>query len=427
MPSPYSVADPRAFADYLTANPQSATPTKRATQYVCGDGGNTATWSDVCWRGAITLPVTTTRWRFRVKNWNRGAGTLNAGTLNYTGLYQGTPVVAGGSWTGDFTGAPTQILPAFVPPTDGSEYISPWVTSSAFQFTRYTAKFLSFGYTSSAVTVNVGFNSSWFSYGTSGTLASGSTAVATLTAGTGGGKTNNYGAVDTVIEYEFVGTNPVGFFCGDSITSGYAGNATVLAGVVANSCGPMNAWPELAASRSGFVAVNGGVGGDTATNWTTVASNGRYSRFDLTTTPPDFAVVFFGANEAVGSRTLSNYQNDIAGVVTALQGTLGIQRIYVSTTIPNTSLTAGAETIRQSYNTWLRQGVAFTAATIDFASVLEAPTTSKASLNSGTPVAAAADPPQSQPNLYLMQLATPHPNPAGYQRMAEFFNAVVRV
>lgn len=400
-------------------------PTKRATQYLCGDGGNTATWSDVCWRGAVQLPVTTTRWRFRTKNWNRGAGTLNPGTLNYTGLYQGTPVVAGGQWTGDFTGAPTQILPAFIPPTDGSEYISPWVTATSFQFTRYTSKFLSFGYTSSAVQVNVSFNSSWFGYGTSGTLASTSSSAATLVAGTGGGKTNNYGVVDTIIEYEFVGTNLVGFFVGDSITSGYAGNATTLAGVVANSCGPQNAWPELAAMRSGFAAVNGGIGGDSATNWGS-SSNQRYTRFDLTTTVPDFACVFFGANEAVGSRTLSNYQGDIAAVVTALQA-LSVNRIYVCTTLPNSSLSVSAEAIRQSYNTWLRQGVVNTSAIIDFASIIEAPTTSKASLNVTTPVAAAQDPPQSQPNLYYLQLTTAHPNPSGYQRMAEFFNAAVRV
>jgi hypothetical protein len=126
-----------------------------------------------------------------------------------------------------------------------------------------------------------------------------------------------------------------------------ASNSSFTSGTV--GCpGPFNKWPEKAAAKLGTLAINGGIGGTNTGNsptflgpWQTSTAP-AYTRFDLTTTVPDFACISLGTNDSqstgIGSlsnyTSLTQYQTNMLAIISTLNG-LGIKRIYATTIPPN--------------------------------------------------------------------------------------------
>jgi hypothetical protein len=115
-----------------------------------GQTDNTYSPLDICERVLLKLPVTTTRWRLRIRNYNSLTNTAKttATSLTMTGAYVGTPSFptgGGDRWTGIFTATPAQALASASMPLDGSEWTSGWVTAANQQFAAGVAQGLSVG------------------------------------------------------------------------------------------------------------------------------------------------------------------------------------------------------------------------------------------------------------------------------------------
>ena len=289
----------------------------------------TSGWQDICSRVSFTLPVTPTRCRLRITNSSVLAGTTTSQSVAITGVYWGTPAGSEATWAGDFTATPTTIAGLNTTQDLSTELVTSWFTPPASAVAN-AFQAISIGYTSANDSkVNIAGAPGWSWHGTTGTgcaAAAGNAAVPGV-----GTQTAYFLPFDIRMEFEFVGSNQIGLFIGDSLTNGYIANPTGV-----GKMGPDSTWPQMAANRMGALAINAGVNGSTTSGWTSSTST-AWTRFDLSTCVPDFAVVSLGINQLNSGQYLPNYQADILTIVSNLQ-TLGIKRIYLTTTPPYTGL-----------------------------------------------------------------------------------------
>lgn len=294
---------------------------------------------DWCQRTMIMLPAPLTRWRVKIANWNVLTNTALTTPVSGTGIYYGAPAAVPTTgttnrWNGDFAGAPTQVVGSFSVPTDGTDYVSPWITAP---LAAKTPLVLSWGFTTPASGTGVGTGSGCQVAGvaTSGSSHAGDTAIS----GVGGYFAPKGGAYfDVRVEYEFVGTTPIGVFIADSIGEGtsdgdYAGTQ--------KACLMHEAWPGAAGMQGNYATINLGTASANLASFDSAAKR-PWSRVDLATTVPDFAVVALGTNNIGGA-----YTGNIAAYVTLFQliKSMGIKRIFVSTLIPRTDAAALAGTL----------------------------------------------------------------------------------
>lgn len=275
--------------------------------------------SDELYRTIVRLPVATTRWRLRAANRNVQTNVALTTPLTSAGVYQGTPDYTGARWNGKFTAAPTQVVPAFSVPVDGSDYVSEWVTDPARQFKAHTDSLLSWNMVQTATGTGVGteYVRQVFYAGSNGAAN-----VATLAPG---GFVTARMIGDFRIEYDFEGTQPVYLFLGDSITAGQGDGDVTLAqsGTLAHE-----AYPGVVSLALSAPVLNLGIGG--ATGPTFLAGRYTYTRADLTTTVPDAAVLMFGTNQLASLATL---QADILAAIAVIKG-LGVKKLYLGTVLP---------------------------------------------------------------------------------------------
>lgn len=305
-----------------------------------GPNSTNSAIGNVTYRPSLVLPVTTTRWRPHWRNYNITASSVAASTattMTLTGFYIGTPAVdATGAKTCSFAAAPTQILPSTAFPTDGSEYVGPWITDPAKQFQKGAVTLLSMG-----LMANSGFL--WaraqvvvpYKAGSSDTLVGQQTFT-----GYAGDTTPMYG--DWWIEYEFDGSAPVGLHVGDSLTDGQAAGVEQVGSHV-----------NQHAVRQSIAAASLAVSGITLqimAGWPTTHHFWRKYGLGNGWTP-DYCVLWAGTNDIASDRTLVQIQADFAAVVGVLRG-FGISNIYVATAAPR-ALTTPREAVRTAWNTWL--------------------------------------------------------------------------
>jgi lysophospholipase L1-like esterase len=306
----------------------------------------------------VQLPATTTRWRLKFANRQLQNNTLLTTPMTSTAWYIGSPAKSAtdstGRWSGAFTASPTQCLSGFSVPVDGTDYVSPWVTAGNLQFTRDVPRLLQWATSTPASGTGISSASNVtqsFLNTTGGSALVGQTAPAGFISATLMG--------DVRIEYEFVGPQQVGVFIGDSITAGL-GDGDVTGSYLGTLFNEK--YPNVAASRGGFIAVNLGIGstGLTASpgNVFQSTSNYAWTRADLATTVPDFAVICLGTNDLGGSiaAILTAYRTLIANI-----RSLGINRIFVGTILPRygqafqgyltANAAAAATTISSTINT----------------------------------------------------------------------------
>ena len=294
---------------------------------------------DRCQRTIVTLPVPITRWRIKIANWNILGNTALTTPISGTGIFYGTPaaVVTTGStnrWNGDYASAPAQAVGSFSVPTDGTDYVSPWIDAP---LAAKTPLMLSLGFTTTATGTGVSTGSGCQVAGIS--AAGSAKAGDTVISGAGGYFAPTAGAYfDIRVEYEFVGTTPIGVFIGDSITEGTSDGDVFR---TQQACLPHEAWPGAAGMQGNYATIN--LGTASANLATFDASNKRaWARADLATTVPDFAVIALGTNN-IGA----GYQVNVAAYVAMFQliKSMGIKRIFVSTLVPRTDAAALAGTL----------------------------------------------------------------------------------
>ena len=349
---------------YVPASYGPATAnTRRNVMAMGGEGDSglkTPTNSDVCQRYGFTIPSTggapIQRFRFRIRNANLLTNTTQAGAVTLGALAIGTPnSAATNQWNGDFTAAPTVVVPAPGATELGTtEYVSPWVSSSTFALSPNTFYGLTFGFTCAGVQVNNSLTPGWSWVGTGSAAA----ALAAAAPGTTAQPYSQY--LDVRMEYEFAGTNEVGLFIGNSLTSGWLNTITGSSGQ--GHMGTDNTWPQQAALRLGHHAMNGGIGAaGLATGPAPFASvaNLAFTRFfapesgsTAFASLPDYAVIDNVVIDATAQVSLGTYQAAMLSLIARLR-TLGIPRIYVATqstsyTVSIFNATASAMTGRLS-------------------------------------------------------------------------------
>jgi lysophospholipase L1-like esterase len=370
--------------------------TRRVTVPIASDGQNSSvnTFTEFLWRTLVQLPATTTRWRLRIRNSRCGisgaAEDHQTGAITFpNGLYIGDPAYpsADGSWVGAMTGSPVQALSAFATPADGSDFTTDWVTDPTKQFSAGRTVCLSMGGTcaSGQVIYREAVGGVVFAAAGTGQLA------AQLAAPLG---VKSAGALwlDARLEYEFQtpASQPmkVGLFIGDSVTLG------VMSPLEGFGIFTHESWPGGAGLRNPFVAINAGVRGSTSADWTT-NTDWKWTRLDLATSLPDFAVITLGHNELAS--TTATVKANLVTIAANIRAR-GIQRIYWGTVIPF-GQTNTNETNRVALNAWLRSMPCGAAGVFDFDKAL----------------ALQATPATADPDL----ATTVHPLHAGYQAMAD--------
>jgi lysophospholipase L1-like esterase len=313
------------------------TSTKRAQYPMGGDGSAGITNFNTPWcvRQTVLLPITPTRYRYRIRNVSLLAGTVTAGALTFAGIWQGPMNLANANWQGDFVSASTQDVGAFSSPADGSQYVSAWITNAG-QIQANVPRAVSIGFTGNLAIA-------WASYPTwAATGAGADTGAGNLTMPA----SPSFGAavLDVVLEYEWVGAQKKVTWLGDSITSGITTLVTTALGLTGIGC----SHPILSAQRFGYVSENFGIAGTTLQYWANAAAVGWTQR-DFATTVPDVAVIALGTNDITGGRTAAQMTSNLQTIIANLK-TLGINRVGVATIVPGAFNTA-QEAVRQSYNT----------------------------------------------------------------------------
>lgn len=390
--------------DFVT-QAEATKPTRRVTLPIGSDGVNTnvAASKDYNGRALVLLPVTTSRWRMRVRNASALSGTAFTGAWSITGVWVGTPLYTSTDpqWGRVFASVPSQAVAAFTTPADGAEYVTEWVDDPALQFQADTPKGVSYGMTQAA--------SGGFVYSTQGWTWGGAGAAAAAGNATPGGVgLNNFVVLDWRIEYEFVGDTPVGVFIGDSITAGWTSDTSTPASKIVSGFDPHQSWVGNAGIRDGFAWANMGVGSTTGAQWSSGAG-WRWDRIDFATSVPDFAVISLGTNDVAAGTAVATIQGYLQAMIAAMRAR-GIGEVYLGTIVPRNYATPtddAKQTAQDAMNAWMRNMPSGIAGVFDFEKVVQ--------------VQAA---PRTMDAAFVGSLGYPHPNRAGYQRMA---SAAVRV
>lgn len=349
-------------------------PTKTGRFVVSAGGGSTDTTLGVGGAGAtvrnvVRVPVPTTKWRLRIRNYNMRDDIANSGVVDFTGVWVGETEIASTGWNGKFAAAPTQALTAFSAGNLNAEYVTPWVTASGAQFSAAKQYQLSFGYTAAASTPVVrGFAGMYYT----ADKADAATVAPTLFA-------NEQSVFDVVMEYEANTDAPLFLALGDSLTVGRraAGDAGL---------GMASSWPIVWGARTRALVTNGALSGSTLDTFNS-ASALKIARW--AGTPWDGVIVALGTNQIENGSTLGSIQVKVGTTLAAIRSALGVQRVYMATVPPRvyTGDDAGKQTIRLAYNAWL-EGLPYG---INGVFAIDRPVMNPASPNTLDPVVSSGD------------------------------------
>lgn len=307
--------------------------TRRATlSFGSGADGINTTYLDINTRASFTLPVTPTRYRFRIRNSDALTNTPVSESIQITGIYIGVPNVAAEPiWLGDFTTAPLQVYAGSTQDLT-TELVTGWVTNTG-EIIANTLAGLSYGLLAGAddkVCSTNCFGWTWHS----ATNVGCATAAANAAVPGVGTQTPQQTTLDVRIEYEYIGRNQIGFFVGDSLTEGFLSSFLAI-----GKMGKDSAWCNNGANRLGHCAINGGISGAQLTTFLSTV-NIPWTRFDLgpgvnsgVSSTPDYAVIAMGYNDITATPYLPVLQTNMLTVIANLKAA-GIKRIYVATTPP---------------------------------------------------------------------------------------------
>jgi lysophospholipase L1-like esterase len=342
---------------------------KRATQTTgSADAQQTFLNLDYLQRIWFQIPVTSTQWRLRICNQNARDSTIYTTPMTVTGVAIGSPLFSGtGRWTGVATATMTQVYTSQTVPTDGTDLVTAWTTNPAQQITARTPFMLSVGIQSGAT--GTGFVST----DAQAMAGGGGTGQLTSAAGTASWGISPW-CLDIRIEYDYQAQpfNLVGFYIGDSGVSGFSPDdqsTTPQAGML-----PHENYPGVIGLNNSHTIINAANGTTGTTQWLSGSSQ-PYTRIPSTsTTVPDYAWIGLGSNDCFSSVSLATYQTNMAAIVSILRG-MGIKRIFTCTVAPR-AFTGTQETLRLSYNDFLRAVPLGIEAVHDFDKIMRSPSDS---------------------------------------------------
>jgi lysophospholipase L1-like esterase len=328
--------------------------TKTARLPIAGASGqSTATdWGEFAQRGLLALPVTTSRWRMRVRNWTPGDATPILSGMTISGVWLGRPSFPsdGSTWVGTFTATPVQALSSFTVAADGLEAVSSWVTDSTLQFRRG----LTYQWSMGATGIGTLYYDNTRGLTLKGTgAAAKASQTAALTAS--GGQTlmgGTYGALDIILEYDALvpAETPYVVGIGSSATAGAAPNQTGY------GVWPHENWIGGAAIRDGFLWSNIGLGGSQSIQWALGPGFTNlqpwWDRIDFTGNPPDTAIIALGGNDAFNGVSAAVFEGYMMTIFNKLRG-YGTERIFLAAVMPR-GLTTTPEAQRVAMNNWMR-------------------------------------------------------------------------
>lgn len=298
-------------------------------------------------RTSVRLPVTSTRWRVRARNYGMTGAARAALSGKGIRLGEAARTTSGNgttSRTGGFVGntAFNIVSADFLIPGDGSFYTSSWVTDPLQQLQADREYLLAIAYTVASST-NVGL--------TIGECFYWSSAASALDPSTSAGSTIPAGIpLDLIIEYETVTTRSAWLYIGDSIAEGVMGSR----GTSTSTVVPQPIWrnyPNQWAARNGALVVNMSMAGMMTSQYLPANFPQFFSRMDLAAAQLDGAIIATGSNDfTTGGRSLAQYQTDIAALMAQVRATIGEKPIYLGATIPRSTT---GNTNRIAANDWL--------------------------------------------------------------------------
>lgn len=325
----------------------------RFCSYTNGGNGSSfyAAQTLTSWSGRIPvrLPETTTRWRWKIRNYGTFTGTTNPSATG-TGLVLGQQAPdSEGLGSGLFVdNAATELIGSHTIPGDGTWYTSQWFTDPALQFQAGVNHLVAYGFTCpTSRSYLSGGGKCWQHTGDSGLNAINPSNTAGAVSSTRAGS-----PLEWVIEYETLTTRLNWLFVGDSIMEGISGpygtsQSTAITSPISDS------YPALWAERAQALVCNISLASATADNFATFSA--AWTRCDLSTPGFDGAVIGLGSNDAANSRTLAQYKASIQGIIANIRSSTGNPNIpiYVVNVIPRPSMTAAQDTVRKTMNDWL--------------------------------------------------------------------------
>lgn len=283
--------------------------------------------------GTETVSAATVRWpisngvgakraRLHVRNWNWATGTTYAGAVAFTGAWMGE---ASGE---DFTGTPTNVLPAFSTASNGAEYVSPWFN---YDMVADVQHLLSVGFTTAGGQVNQASRGGCYrtTVAADASLATGFTGTVSTTS-----------PFDVWLELEVPAATPIVAGFGDSNTLGTGTALPVYDAWLSQYARTAKALPY-------FASIHGSNTGtwddDDATMWDRNPDQAR----------PDAVISFLGQNDLVDGVTLATMQANFNTMLPILRDKLSTE-VYVATITPADVKAAPVNAVRQAYNTWLK-------------------------------------------------------------------------
>lgn len=284
--------------------------------------GGTESISNATVRFPVQPGVGSNRARLHIQNWNYYTGIKLAGEVSFTGAWFGR--AAGGN----FISPPAKVLNAFTTPSDGDEYVSPWfpvdVAPGAYNL-------LSVGFTNASGQSNA--------QSIAGCYRSASSADAALSTGFTNTASSN-APFDVWLELEVpADTNVVAGF-GDSNTVGTGTTLPVHDAWISKYCRTIGALPY-------FMAVHGA----TSNSWNSAEKN-AWAHY-ASSAKPDSIVYFLGQNDLQDGVTLAELQAKVGEVLPVVRELLS-ENVYAATLTPANNKSAAVNTLRRSFNSWLK-------------------------------------------------------------------------
>lgn len=314
-------------------------PTRRAV--ICSGGQLNTTGSAIAQAGlryVMRLPVTTTRWRIKLRNYDTKLSAAQT-AMNGLGVVFGDHAPGTlGQETGNFrSSAATSVASSgYTIPGDGSWWTSPWVTDPSLQFQASKQHVVGTAWSVASAMTVVRSNLQSFYF----TTATDALDPTKTTSTTPGGI-----PLDMQIEYEAQTARKVFLVVGDSLDEGFGGDASLANTFYQN-------WPALWAARNRALAVNIAQPGMASFDWQNGFSADRWTRIDIASSACDGAILGLGANDLANSVTLASFKSNMALIVGNIRSIIGDKPIYLRNVMPK-GYTGAQETLRLSYNTWL--------------------------------------------------------------------------
>lgn len=317
------------------------TPGVRRAQFGWGTASknvwNAGTLDNAHQRLPIILPVSTKRWRLRIRNANM-FGTAVPGVINFTGIWIGegarsatSAFAASGDINGAFTAAPQQAVGAFATPANGDAYVTEWVESDGMQIDAGVLYLVSMGWSKSGFAIRNGAGGMFYS-----TNPADASAVAPSLTEAG----NVAYAVS--IEYEFEGGYRTGVVIGDSLTEG--GNAGLN----------INSWHQRVSRMAKSPIALAGAWGSNSEEWATLSTaHDSWAKIAAGGLTLDYVIIALGANDVNENNLhpLAEFRANIQATVERAQSLWGVRDVYFANVAPR-SLAPTSEAIRTAYNDW---------------------------------------------------------------------------